>query len=112
MKFIDSHEQDITKTKTEQLFNISAELTDDQSEKIFSKSISIDLNKNKVQNQYFIRIFNGLPLDPFGPEARREIWNRTSLKQVSKATFESYNKYLSTKNRIFLTKTNRDYING
>lgn len=112
MKFIDSHDQNISKPSIEELFNIRAELTDGQTEKVFSKSLTIDLDDNKKQQKFFVRIFGGVPLDPFGPEAGREIWNRTSMRQVSKTTFESYNNYLSTRNRIFLTKANRSYIDG
>lgn len=112
MKFIDSHDQKITKETTEAFFNIRGELTDGQSEKVFSKSFSVDLGGGKIQNKYFIRTFNNVPLDPFGPEAGREIWNRTELKTVSEIAFENYNNYLLTRNRIFLTKVNRSYING
>lgn len=112
MKFIDSHDQKITKQSTETYFNLKGEITDGESEKVFSKSLSVDLGHGKVQNKYFIRVFNNQPLDPFGPEAGREIWNRTDLKQVKMSTFENYNNYLLTRNRIFLTKTNRSYING
>lgn len=112
MKFIDSHDQKISKKSTETFFNIRGESTDNESEKVFSKSLSVDLGGGKIQNKYFVRTFNNVPLDPFGPEAGREIWNRTELKSVSENTFENYNKYLSTKNRIFLTKVNRSYING
>lgn len=112
MKFIDSHDQKITKESNEKKFNIRGEETDIDNDKIFSKTISIDLGNNHIQNKYYIRIFNNIPLDPFGPESRREIWNRTDLRAVSKLTFENYNNYLTTKNRIFLTKTNRSYIDG
>ena len=112
MKFIDSHDQKITKETTEAFFNIRGEMTDGKQEKVYSKSLSINLGNGKTQNKYFVRIFNSVPLDPFGPEAGREIWNRTELKPVSGTTFENYNNYLLTRNRIFLTKTNRSYIDG
>jgi hypothetical protein len=112
MKFIDSHDQKISKESTTAYFNLKGELTDGESEKVFSKSLSINLGNGKFQNKYFIRVFNNQPLDPFGPEAGREIWNRTDLKQVKHTTFENYNNYLLTRNRIFLTKVNRSYING
>lgn len=112
MKFVNSHDDNISKTSIETLFNLKGEITDGKTEKVFSKSLSIDLGDDQTQNRYFIRIFNSTPLDPFGPEARREIWNRTELKQVSASTFENYNNYLLTRNRIFWTKTNRSFING
>lgn len=112
MKFIDSHDQKISRESKEAFFNLKGEETDGTTEKVFSKSLSVDLGNDKVQNKYFIRIFNNMPLDPFGPEAGRQIWNRTSLKQVSQATFEDYNNYLLTRNKIFWTKLNRSFING
>jgi hypothetical protein len=112
MKYIKSHEDNIRKQSEETLFNLRGESTDGVSEKVYSKSLNIDLGNNQAQNRYFIRIFNSTPFDPFGPEARREIWNRTELRQVSKNTFEAYNQYLATRNRIFWTKTNRSYIDG
>lgn len=103
MKHISSHDDKLTPEKKETLYNIRGEITDGIEEKIFSK---------EVNNRCFIRTFNNVPLDPFGPEAGRQIWNRTELKPVSKTTFENYNNYLVTRNRLFLTKTNRSYING
>jgi hypothetical protein len=112
MKFIDSHDQKISKDSKETSFDVRGNEVDDPNTKVFSKSVSIDLDDTKKQHKFFIRIFGGVPLDPFGPDAGREIWNRTSLRQVSKNTFESYNNYLSTKNRIYLTKANRSFIDG
>lgn len=112
MKFINSHDDKISRESTEVLFNIKGEITDGKDEKVFSKSLSVDLGGNQQQNKYFVRFFNNVPLDPFGPEARREIWNRTELKQVPELTFEHYNNYLLTRNKLFWTKVNRSFING
>lgn len=103
MKHISSHEDRPIPEIIETLYDIKGEVTTDNDEKIYSK---------KLNNKYFIRTFNNVPLDPFGPEARRQIWNRTELKSVSKSTFENYNTYLSTRNRLYLTKANRSYINA
>lgn len=112
MKFINSHDEKISKTSTEISFNIKGEIIQEQGEKVFSKALSIDLGNNQTQKKYFVRFFNNTPLDPFGPEARREIWNRTELKQVPPLTFENYNNYLLTRNKLFWTKVNRSFING
>lgn len=103
MKFISSHDDAIIDPLNEEMYNIRGELITDDNDKIFSKT---------ANNKYFIRILNNVPFDPFGPEARRQIWNRTELKSVSRTTFESYNNYLSTRNKLFWTKTNRSYIDG
>lgn len=102
MKFISSQEQNPQPNIVEYEYNIRGEIAE-KDEKVFAKTIN---------NKHYIRTFNNVPLDPFGPEAGRQIWNRTSLKSVSKTTFENYNNYLLTRNRLFLTKTNRSYING
>lgn len=112
MKFVNSNDEKLSKESVENLFNLRGELTDGKNEKVFAKSLKIDLGENKIQEKYFIRIFNSVPLDPFGPEANREIWNRTELRLVSKRTFDDYHNYLVTRNRLFWTKTNRGYING
>jgi hypothetical protein len=102
MKFISSHDDNISEPTEEKIYNIRGELAEDD-EKIYSRI----LNK-----KYFVRTLNNVPFDPFGPEAGRQIWNRTELKSVSKITFENYNNYLTTRNRLFWTKTNRSYIDG
>lgn len=102
MKFISSHDDNTPEHSSEQTYNIYGELASDN-ERAYSKI----LNK-----KYFVRTLNNIPFDPFGPEAGRQIWNRTELKSVSKATFESYNNYLKTRNRLFWTKANRSYIDG
>jgi hypothetical protein len=102
MKFISSHDDNLSEPVEEKIYNIRGELAEDD-EKIYSRI----LNK-----KYFVRTLNNVPFDPFGPEAGRQIWNRTELKSVSKITFENYNNYLTTRNRLFWTKTNRSYIDG
>jgi len=103
MKFISSHDSQLENKSEESLYNIRGLTISNEDEKVFSKTVG---------NKYFIRTFNNVPLDPFGPEAGRQIWNRTQLKTVSKTTFDNYNTYLETRNRLYLTKANRSYING
>lgn len=103
MKFISSNDEQHQINADEELYNIHGIITDqEKNEKVFSKVIG---------NKYFIRTFNNVPFDPHGPESGRQIWNRTQLKSVSKITFEYYNTYLGTRNRLYLTKANRSYIN-
>lgn len=103
MKHIASHEDKPLPEINETLYNVNGDITTDSKEKIYAKTLN---------NKFYIRILNNVPLDPFGPEARRQIWNRTELKSVSKSTFENYNTYLSTKNRLYFTRANRSYINA
>jgi hypothetical protein len=100
-----------TNNSTKLLFDNKANLIDDE-KTAYAKSISIELNDNKVQRKYFIRTYNGAPLDPIGSSSRRNIIDRTELKLVSYETFDFYLSYLKTKNGLFLTKANRSFING
>lgn len=111
MKFIDNVDKPLkVKDSVIKFFNIQGKETETENQ-VFSKSISINLGEEQVQNKFFIRTFNNMPLDPLAYNSDR-IWARTELKPVSEATFGYYNNYLSTKNKLFLTKTNRSFING
>jgi hypothetical protein len=113
MKFIEQlNKEDLNSNTVENLFDIKGYPLSDKDEKIFARALSIDIGKNKTQKQFFIRTYNNTPLDPLGPEARREIWIRTELKSVSQKTFDYYIKYLQTKNSLYMTRTQRSYING
>lgn len=103
MKFISSHDEHNRLETEQELYNLHGILIDSEDEKVFSKIIG---------NKYLIRTLNNVPFDPYGPEAGRQIWNRTEMRPVSKATFQHYNTYLGTKNKKYLTMTNRSYING
>lgn len=113
MKFIESHlEVQDSKTSTQHLFNVKGNIVSDDNEKIWAKTLVIDLGHNEFQHQYFIRTYNNIPLDPMGPESRRDIWIRTELKPVSQPTFDYYILYLKSKNGLYMTRANRSFING
>lgn len=113
MKFVEKFDsKDLNKNIAENLFNIKGLPISDGEDKIFAKSLDIDVGKDKIQKKFFIRIYNNTPLDPLGPEARRDIWIRTELRSVSQKTFEYYIKYLQTKNSLYMTRTQRSYIDG
>jgi len=114
MKFIDTFSQANLKSKTslESLYDERGNLLSQLDGKIFAKMLIIDLGNNDTQRQFFVRTYNNTPLDPLGPEARRDIWRRTELKKVNQATFDSYLSYLQTRNRLHMTKAQRSYING
>lgn len=60
---------------------------------------------------YYIRTYQGTPFDPMGPYGRRERILDTQLKRVSKNTFDLYVTYLKTNNSIYLTKSQRGFLN-
>lgn len=112
MKFINSQKDSLSsRNSSEQMYDKSGVLTS-ESDKIFGKILSVDLGDGKTQRKFFLRTYNNIPLDPLGPESRREIWGRTELKAVSEQTFLYYLMYLKTKNGLYFTRTQRSYING
>lgn len=114
MKFINafSHENLKSNTSAESLYDERGNLLSQVNEKIFAKMLIINLGNDETQKQFFVRTYNNTPLDPLGPESRRDIWRRTELKKVNQATFDSYLSYLQTRNRLHMTKAQRSYING
>lgn len=114
MKFIDAFSNENLKSKKslESLYDERGNLLSTVENKVFAKMLIIDLGDNEMQKQFFVRTYNNTPLDPLGPESRRDIWRRTELKKVNQATFDSYLSYLQTRNRLHMTKAQRSYING
>jgi hypothetical protein len=113
MKFIEQlTKSDLEKKSIQHVFNEKGVLTSDSEDKVFAKNLEIDIGKGEFQHQYLLRTYNNIPLDPMGPEARRDIWRRTELKQVSRQTFDYYIMYLRTKNSLYYTRAQRSFING
>jgi|688.fasta_scaffold232561_4 hypothetical protein len=114
MKFIDAFSNENLKSKhsLESLYDERGNLLDTSESKIFAKMLIIDLGDNETQKQFFVRTYNNTPLDPIGPDSRRDIWRRTELKKVNQSTFDAYLSYLQTRNRLHMTKAQRSYING
>jgi hypothetical protein len=100
-----------TKNSDIEIFDSNGNLVEGQ-EEAYAKSINIDVGDNKIQRKFFIRTYNNLPLDPIGSTSRRNIWDRTELKIVSRQAFDHYINYLKTKNALFFTKANRSFIDG
>ena len=114
MKFINSYSKENVKSldSEESIYDITGNIASSNEEKVFAKMVTINLGKKDFQRQFFVRTYNNLPFDPMGPEARRDIWRRTELKKVNENTFNFYLTYLQTKNSIYMTRTQRSFING
>ncbi len=113
MKFIDSYtDGNLSSKPSVSMFYDNHGTLTQEDQKIFAKFVDINLGQGKNQKQYYIRTYNNLPFDPIGPESRRDIWRRTELKQVNESAFSFYLRYLQTRNSIYMTKTQRSYING
>jgi hypothetical protein len=111
MSIIEDFQNKAVQPTVEELFDING-LATQKDDKVFAKMVNIDLGNNKKQIRYFIRTYNNIPLDPLGPEGKRDIWSRTELKIVSEKTFKYYLVYLRTKNSLYMTRTQRSFING
>ena len=114
MKFIESYLDAAPdkKSSDQYSFDDKGNIVKNDEQKIWAKNVVIDLGQDQFQRQYFIRTYNNIPLDPMGPESRRDIWRRTELKSVSQKTFDYYILYLKSKNGLYLTRANRSFING
>ena len=66
---------------------------------------------NTDRATHYVRIYQGIPLDPMGAYARRERNLDTKYQRVSKNTFDLYLTYLKTNNSIYLTKAQRGMLN-
>jgi hypothetical protein len=113
MKFINSASKSEARKQTvEEKFNKLGEVPQSDKEQIFAKVLAIDIGKGRIQKKYMIRTHNNTPYDPIGPDSHRELWLRTELKNVSQETYDYYMLYLKTKNSLYMTRTQRSYING
>jgi hypothetical protein len=114
MKFVNSYSKENIKglDSEESIYDITGNIAQSNEEKVFAKMVTINLGKKDFQRQFFVRAYNNLPFDPMGPDARRDIWRRTELKKVNESTFNFYLTYLQTKNSIYMTRTQRSFING
>lgn len=81
-------------------------------EKHFAQYTSKDIGKNARQTKYYILTHNNAPYDPYGPDGHREPYLKLELKSVPKQAFDFYLMYLKTRNSLYITRTQRSYING
>jgi hypothetical protein len=107
MKYI-NEEPDIPDIEVEETwFNKDGQEIFGENERFYAKTIA----KNGYQ-YYYIRVYNGLPFDPIGIYGRRERELPIDLKKVSRNTFDFYMMYLTTKNSIYMTRSQRGLHNG
>lgn len=114
MKFISSQDDRISTDNdlSEEHYNKLGLPISTQKEKCFARFIIKDVGKGAKQSKYYIMTHNNIPYDPNGPDGHRELYLKLELKSVSKQTFDYYLMYLKTKNSLYMTRTQRSYING
>lgn len=114
MKFINSSDKidtiDNKETLTINLNKLGRSIID-PSEKIFATMITQN-HINPAQTKYGILVLNNQAYDPYGIDSHRESNLNLQLKQVDQRTYNYYVSYLQTKNKLYLTRAQRSYING
>tara|TARA_R110002110_G_scaffold172215_3_gene374940 strand:+ start:181 stop:510 length:330 start_codon:yes stop_codon:yes gene_type:complete len=60
---------------------------------------------------YHIQTYEGAPYDPNGMYSHREDNIELKYKKVSKDTFDFYMLFLTTKNSLYLTRSQRSFLN-
>lgn len=111
MKYIETLNKPI-KNKMQKVYNKLGKSSESEKEKIFAKSIEVDLDNENKQKTYSIITQNNSPYDPYGIDSHRESDLNLSLKNVSKQTFDYYLLYLQTRNSLYMTRAQRSFING
>lgn len=117
MKFVNSSDkidEAGSKTILELGLNKLGQPVRDKSERVFATILTISRNddENDRQSRYGILTLNNQPYDPYGIDSHRESTLNLQLKQVNQQTYNYYTSYLQTKNKLFLTRTQRSFING
>ena len=65
-----------------------------------------------VQKIYRVLTYNNALYDPLGTDSHREKVLNMVLKKTTKQTFDYYLNYLKDKNRIYITRAQRSFIDG
>ena len=115
MKFINSSDsvENIDKKEIhEVLLNKLGRPINNESERVFAKTVTTDIGEGRVQMKYAILTFNNQPYDPYGADSHRESNLRLEYKPVSQQTHNYYTSYLKTKNSLYMTRAQRSFING
>lgn len=111
MKFLEKYSnEDFKPNIVESLFDRNGNAGNSKS-KVFAKHIETTLHDGVKQIKYLIATFNNVPYDPKGIDSHRESGLDIKLKSVSKQVFDYYILYLKTKNSLYMTRTQRNYIN-
>jgi len=111
MKFVNdasnAQEDDV---RTVEHFDKTGSVTLSKKEKSFSKVVTMTA-KSETSHTYYVKIHDGLLYDPWGMHSHRENYLRMSYTGVSKETFDYYMMYLKTRNALYMTRSQRSFIN-
>lgn len=82
----------------------------DTSENCFAKEVVIHSNYNNISEKYYVLVGRGEILDPYQVDSaytKNKLNNMYKFKKVSEKAFNTYLKYLQTKNRLYFTMARR-----
>jgi hypothetical protein len=112
MKYVETITKETNISKSEKIYNKNGDIASNN-EKIFAREIITALENGGTQRKYFIMTHNNVPYDPYGIDSHREGRNlRIELKTSNKDSLYYYILYLKTRNSLYLTRTNRSFINA
>ena len=79
-------------------------------EKSYAKIVKT-INRHASTDRYYIKVHQSVPYDPWGMYGHREKYVDTKFQSVSKETFDYYMMYLKTRNSLYMTRSQRSFIN-
>jgi hypothetical protein len=115
MRFINSSEniENIDKKETHEVkINKIGRPFNNDTELAFAKMFTTSVGNGSTQIKHTILTYNNQPYDPYGTDSHRESRLNLVPKTVNSETYNYYVSYLKTKNSLYMTRTQRSFING
>ena len=103
------HMPDDINTK-ETLYDKTGGAVINQKEKSYAKLVKT-IDRNSSIDRYYVKVHQSVPYDPWGMYGHREGYVLTKFQSVSKETFDYYMMYLKTRNSLYMTRSQRSFIN-
>lgn len=97
--------------REEELFDRTGTLVEEDGQNKVPHYAKVVTNNETNGVTYYISTYMGTPMDPIGTYGKRARNIETSMKRVSKNTFDLYLTYLKTNNSIYFTKAQRGFLN-
>ena len=94
----------------ESLYDKTGGVVINQKEKSYAKLIHTVTRSDSI-DKYYVKTHKSVPYDPWGMYGHREEYIDTKFNSVSKETFDYYMMYLKTRNSLYMTRSQRSFIN-
>jgi len=113
VRYIDNPEKNnLQKFKTEESkYDRNGQLVESDNMAL-AKCVTVLDGSRIISRRFFVSTHNGSLYDPLGASSNREKFLQLKTKEVNQKTFDYYMQYLESKNSIFLTRSQRGFING